>query len=223
MLCACSFQQQQQFTSPERWMYIMCIRHESKDIAVLCMNNSHRELSALPPSKQAKMPEFKNFQVFGKRGVVETDWSFIPQVTDKLNYIVNEVVLSTGESIVDFNGFTISAEHDALAVSNKRKKYRIKEKNDWNEITSQGGIDYAGHYGPNPVSKWQMCLYSLGLREDMWDYPEEKDIKKHRFFKWCVSPIEGKPDEFQVQTRFIPNAPVLLCIMRETWYKSTWE
>ena len=204
-------------------MYVMCIRHESKEIAVSCINNSDKILSTLSPKKQAERPEFKNFSIFGKRGIVDTDWSFLPQVTDKLNFIINEIVLAEGESIVDFNGFTISAEQDALVVSNNKKKYRIKEKHDWTDITSKGTLTYCGHYGANPLNGWQWFLWSVGLRDDMWDYSREEDIKEHRFFKWCVSPIEEAPSEFQVETRYLSSPPEVLYIKSKTWYKSTWE
>lgn len=221
LLPGCSFQKQLKY--PERWMYVMCIRHESNDIAVSCINSSNKILSTLSPKKQAQMSEFKNFSIFGKRGTVDTDCSFFPQVTDKLNYIINEVVLSDGESIVDFNGFSISAGKDYLLVSNNKKKYRIKAKHDWTDITSKGAIYYCGSRGARYVSDWHMFLWSIGLRESIWDDVDEKEIKEYRFFKWCVSPIEGKPNEFRVTTRYMPHPPELLCITWKTWYSSTWK
>lgn len=221
VLCACSFQQQQ-LQYPERWMYVMCIKHASKDIALSSMNVYSQRFSYLSPKKQEKEPEFKNFSIFGKRGIVDTEWSYIPQAIDKLNYVTNEIVLAEGDTITDFNGFTIEATANALVVSNGKKRYTIKEKQDWSDIESKGRVNYAGHIGHKYISEWQMFLWSIGLRDDMWDYPDPNDIKPHRFMKWCLSPIDKESCNFEIYTVYIPKRDVAWR-KRNVWYKSTWK
>ena len=220
VLCACTFQQQLQY--PERWAYVMCIKHASKDIAVSSMNQYTKRNSYLPPKKQEKQPEFKNFSIFGKRGIVDTEWSYIPQAIDKLNYVTNEIVLAEGESITDFNGFTIKATADSLIISNGKKRYSIKEKLDWTDIESIGGIAYGGHHGPRPIFGWKQFLWSIGLRESMWDYHGPKNIKPHRYLKWCLSPTENHSSNFEIYTMYVPSRDVAW-IKRKVWYDSTWK
>lgn len=220
VLCACTFQQQLQY--PERWQYIMCIKHATKDISISCMNSHSKRLSALSPKKQRKSSEFKFFSNFGKNGTIDTDISFIPQYTDKLNYITNEIVLEEGKSITDFNGFTITAKSDNLVISNGEKYYHIKEKHDWTDITSKGDFEYGGHIGTYVVSGWQNFLWNLDLRDSHIAEKDPADIKEHRYFKWCVSPIDGIPNQFEVYTEYWTNLAGPPSRMQHNWYKSTW-
>ena len=112
------------------------------------MGGYGNRFSSSPPSYIEAENEFKNFFIFGSKGTVDIDESFIPQTNTPINYVTNEVCLSVGESIIDFNGFTIGAEQDGFVVSNGKKSMLISEKHDWSEIISKGFFLYGGHIGP---------------------------------------------------------------------------
>lgn len=200
-------------------IYIMCIRHHSKDIALTCLNTYGTFLSQLSPDQMLKTNEFENPSVFGSRGTTDTEEVYMPQVNNRIQYVTNEVELSSGESITDFNGFTIKAEEDAFVVSNGKRKVLISEKQDWLEITSNGFFEYGGQCGSRPVEGWQEFLWCLGFRKSMLEY---KPAKECRYWKWCISPVKDNPNEFEVYTVYIPKNEVVWQ-RRKIWYSSLGE
>ena len=216
---------------PELWTYVMCIRHATKDIVIHSMNKyGDDEFSLLSLEKQQRSLEFKDFSVFGKRGIVDSQVSWIPGLTNTLNYVVNEIILTPGEEITDFNGFKIKAENDCLVISNGRLNYRIKEKKDWSDLEALGPAFYAGHLGPNPLFEWQFkyWLCRLTLQNVEVDYSDPKDYKPHRRHKWCLVPISKGSREFEIYSIFVPSTggayrgPHTYRAYK-TWYKSTWD
>lgn len=178
--------------SDERWIYIMYIRHSSKNIAVSCLNTFDNRISSLSIEQQQRLPEFKNFSAFGCTGEIHTEIGFIPQVTDKLNIVVNDIELNEGESIEDFNGFTISAESNSLVVSSRKREFRLSENHDWSGILMLGSFDYAG------IQKGQ----------------------KYRYQKWCLSPLAPFSDDFEIYSIYIPKHDVAW-FRRKIWYTSS--
>lgn len=176
----------------ERWLYIMYVRHSSKDIAISCSNAFDNRISSVPMKRQYLHPEFKNFQAFGCVGEIHTETSFIPQETDKLNIVVNDVELREGESIQDFNGFTISAEVDSLVISSGKHQLKLSENHDWSKITEMGSFDYVG----------------------------ARQGRKYRYQKWCLSPLSPFSDDFEVYSVYIPNDDIAW-FKRKIWYTSS--
>lgn len=208
---------QSQIDANSQWVYIMNIRHPSKDISLSCMGVYGKHYSSSPPSRIETANEFKNFSIFGSKGTVDIDESFRPDFDNAINYVTNEVILSDGESITDFNGFTINVEQDGFVVSNGKKSIFISEKHDWSEITSNGFFVYGGHVGSNSVSGWRWLLWNIGLRDSAIEYTE--NIKKHRYLKWCISPMETNSNEFEVYTIYIPDRDVVWR-KRKVWFTS---
>lgn len=210
---------QKQTDAHSRWVYIMNIRHPSKDIALSCMGVYDHRFSSSPPSYIEKANEFKNFSVFASKGTVDIDESFIPQTDTSLHYVTNEVSLSVGESIIDFNGFEINAVQDGFVVSNSKKSIFIPEKHDWSEITSNGSFLYGGHMGPRNVGGLRKFLWNIGLVDSGIEYTKPENVKKYRYLKWCISPIETSSNEFEVYTIYIP-ARDAVWRKRKVWFQS---
>lgn len=225
--CVFMWQQQQQQMyayQPKRWCYVMCIKHATKDISINCLNSTEKWLSLLSFDEQQKTPEFHSFSNFGRKGSTDIELSWLPDVTNTLYYVVNEITLHPGEEIKDFNGFTIKAKNDYLLISNGKKNYRIKEKKDWSDIESKGTIKYGGHRGGNPLFPWHLkyWLYFFGLSDSDMDFPDPKNIKDHRFLKWCLSPTDNKSSDYIIYTMYIPHKDVVWR-KRKVWYDSTWK
>lgn len=221
--CAFTWQQQQMYTcQPKRWCYVMCIKHATKDISINCLNSTEKWLSLLSFGEQQKAPEFHSFSNFGRKGSIDMELSWLPDVTNTLYYVVNEITLHPGEEMKDFNGFTIKAKSDYLLISNGKKDYRIKEKKDWTDIESKGTFKYCGHIGTNPVFGWKKFLWDIGLRDSAYDDQAPKNIKAHRFLKWCLSPTDDKSSDYVIYTMYIPHKDVVWT-KRKVWYDSTWE
>lgn len=212
-------QNQSNVRSQEYWTYIMCIRHSSKAIALSCLSSYINILSTTPPKRQQSSNEFRNFSVFGTKGTVDKEESFIPQEAEQLTYVINDVDLSVGESIIDFNGFTITAEENALVVSNGTNKMVIPEKHDWQEITDKGFFSYGGHIGSSVVKGWERFLWNIGLRESHIEYKNPKENKQYRYLKWCISPLEPNSNEFEVYSIYIPAKDVVWR-KKKIWYTS---
>ena len=225
--CVFQWQQQQQQMyeyQPERWCYIMSIRHSTKDIAVNSQYKPMKGFSLLSLDEQRKESEFKRFSNFGKQGIVIEETSWMPDVTNTLNYVVNEIVLHPGEQIEDFHGFIIKAEKDCLLVSNGERDYRIKEKKDWSEVESEGCFYYGGHIGERPLFPWNF-KYWLNLftfKDANRDKADPQSIKAHRYLKWCLSPSNEKSNHFHIYSMYIPREKVQ---WREykIWYDSADE
>ena len=208
---------QRRIEAHSRWVYIMNIRHPSKDIALSCMGVYGKHFSSSPPSRIVEANEFKHFFTFGLKGTIDIDESFIPQINTPINYVTNEVRLSDGESMIDFNGFTINVQQDGFVVSNGKKRILISEKYDWSEITSNGFFFYAGHIGPKRVDGLRKLLWNIGLRDSGMECVKLE--KKHRYLKWCISPIETNSNEFEVYTIYVPARDVVWQ-KRKVWFTS---
>lgn len=210
---------QNRIDAHSQWVYIMNIRHPSKNIALSCMGVYGKSFSSSPPSHIEAANEFKNFSIFGSKGTVDIDESFSPHIDATINYVTNEVRLADGESITDFNGFTIKVEQDGFVVSNGKKSIFISEKHDWSEITSNGSFLYGGHVGPKSVGGLRRLLWNIGLRDSAIEYTKPENVKKHRYLKWCISPIETNSNEFEVYTIYIPARDVVWR-KRKVWFTS---
>lgn len=197
----------------------MSIRHPTRDIALTCLNTYGNFLSTSTPEQLKATNEFKNVSVFGSRGTVDIDEGFVPDDDVRIKYVTNEVEMSIGESITDFNGFTIVAEADAFVVSNGKKKISISEKHDWSEITSNGFFEYGGSIGTVCVTGWKEIMWELGLRESRTEYKDPAAAKQHRYWKWCISPMAHNPSEFEVYSVYIPKNEVVWQ-KRRIWFAS---
>lgn len=200
----------------------MSIRHPTRDIALTCLNTYGNFLSTSTPKQLKATNEFKNVSVFGSRGTVDIDEGFVPDDDVIIKYVTNEVEMSIGESITDFNGFTIVAEADAFVVSNEKKKISISEKHDWSEITSKGFFEYGGSLGEVCVTGWKEIMWKLCLRESFTEYKDPAAAKQHRYWKWCISPAANNPGEFEVYSVYIPEKEVVWR-KRRIWFTSADE
>ena len=82
---------QKQIDAHSQWVYIMNNRHSSKDVALSCMGAYGKHFSSSPASYIEAENEFKNFSIFGSKGTVDIDESFIHQTNTPINYVTNEV------------------------------------------------------------------------------------------------------------------------------------
>lgn len=213
-------QKQAYGTAPDRWIYIMSIRHPTRDITLTCLNTYGNFLSTSSPEQLRETNEFNNFSIFGSKGTVDIDEGYMPNVSARIKYVTNEVELSIGESITDFNGFTIVAEDDAFVVSNGKKKISISENHDWSAITSNGFFEYGGPAGEVCVEGWQRVMWIFGLRKSGMEY--KKPARQHRYWKWCISPIAYNSKEFEVYSIYIPKNEVAWR-KRRIWFTSVDE
>ncbi len=212
----------------EYWVYVMCIRHESLNISINCLDSYDSFLSSKNPMQQLSEPDFSNFSIFGKKGTVEIVVSFIPQVSEHVYYVTNDIVLANGETCMDFNGFSITAEKDALVVSNGRIAHKITERKNWEEITSMGTFKYGGHICSHTdnfvdsenIQKWQDFFKGHGFEIDMNRFTAQIGIKEHHLWRNCISPTDRDSHEYVVYSVYIPHCDVIWW-KRKIWYTSS--